>query len=86
MSAAPQPDYVGRVQEEVRALEADLKERGARDELGRVAQRLNLAEDLALAALFRAARRSGLSLRLMLTEVNNQLDSADRPGASSGAS
>jgi hypothetical protein len=81
MSVAVEHDYVGRVREEINALEKDLQERGAREELDKVVQRLNLPNELALAAIYRAARRSGLSLRLMLTELNNQLDKAERPGA-----
>lgn len=81
MSAVAEHDYVGRVREEIGTLEADLSERGLRDDLNKLAERLNLPTELALAALFRAARRSGLSLRLMVTEINNQLDRAERPGA-----
>jgi hypothetical protein len=81
MSAIAQHDYVGRVREEVAVLERELGERGAREELEKIAQRLGLAPETALAAVFRAARRSGLSVRLMLTEIANQLDQAERPGA-----
>jgi hypothetical protein len=81
MSIAAEHDYIGRVREEIGTLEADLKERGARDDLAKVARQLDLPDDLALAAIYRAARRSGLSLRLMLTELANQFDKASRPGA-----
>jgi hypothetical protein len=81
MSAVAQHDYVGRVREEVAVLERELGERGAREELEKIAGRLELAPEVALAAVFRAGRRSGLSLRLMLTELANQLDQAERPGA-----
>ncbi len=81
MGAVAEHDYVGRVREEIGTLESDLREHGLRDELTRVAERLNLPPELALAAIYRAARRSGLSLRLMVTEINNQLDRAERPGA-----
>jgi hypothetical protein len=81
MSAVAQHDYVGRVREEIAVLERELGERGARDQLEKIAQRLDLAPELALAAVFRAARRSGLTVRLMLTEIGNQLDQAERPGA-----
>jgi hypothetical protein len=81
MSAVAQHDYVGRVREEVAVLERELAERGAREDLEKIAQRLGLAPEMALAAVFRAARRSGLSVRLMLTELGNQLDQAERPGA-----
>jgi hypothetical protein len=81
MSAVAQHDYVGRVREEVAVLERELGERGAREDLEKIAQRLGLAPEVALAAVFRAARRSGLSVRLMLTEIGNQLDQAERPGA-----
>ncbi len=80
MGAVAEHDYVGRVREEIGTLESDLRERGLRDELTRVAERLGLPPELALAAIYRAARRSGLSLRLMVTEINNQLDRAERPG------
>lgn len=82
MNAVAQHDYIGRVQEEVAALQAELGERGAREELAKVAERLGLPAELALAAVYRAARRSGLTLRLMLTELNNQLERASRPGQS----
>jgi hypothetical protein len=81
MSAVAQHDYVGRVQEEVAALQAELGEAGAREALTKAVERLGLPPEVALAAIFRAARRSGLTLRLMVTEINNQLDRAARPGA-----
>lgn len=81
MSAVAQHDYVMRVQEEVRDLEKEMNEPGVRDGLTRVTERLGLPADLATAAIFRAARRSGLTMRLMLTEINGQLDRAARPGA-----
>ena len=81
MSAVAQHDYVGRVREEVAVLERELGERGARDDLGKISERLDLPPEVALAAVFRAARRSGLTVRLMLTEIANQLDQAERPGA-----
>jgi hypothetical protein len=80
MSAVAQHDYVGRVREEVGTLEADLSERDARAELARTVERLGVPSELALAAIYRAARRSGISLRLMLTEINGQLDRGERPG------
>lgn len=81
MSAIEQHDYLGRVREEVVALQAELGERGAVDDLAVLSDRLGLPKELALAAVYRAARRSGLTLRLMLTEMKNQLERAERPGS-----
>jgi hypothetical protein len=80
MTIAAEHDYVGRVREEIVALEAELGERGVRDALTATAATLGLPPELALAAIYRAARRSGLSMRLMLAEVEGQLEKAGRPG------
>jgi hypothetical protein len=81
MSAPVSHDYVERVREEIAGLSGDLSERGVSEDLAAVVRRLGLPEELALAALYRAARRSGISLRLLLTEITSQLDRAARPGA-----
>lgn len=81
MSAIEQHDYLGRVREEIVALQAELGERGVVDDLAMLSDRLGLPKELALAAVYRAARRSGLTLRLMLTEMKNQLERAERPGS-----
>jgi hypothetical protein len=79
MSVVAEHDYVGRVHEEIQTLEQELADQTLRADLAKVAARLGLESDLALAAIFRASRRSGLSLRLMVAEVNGQLDRAERP-------
>lgn len=81
MSAIVQHDYIARVREEVTDLERELAETGTREALAVVAARLAVPSDLALAAIFRAGRRSGLTLSLMIKELAAQLDRQSRPGA-----
>lgn len=69
-----QYDFAGRVREEVDVIEKELAEPGVADGVRATAERLQLPADLALAALFRAAKRSGYTLRVFLEEVNRQLD------------
>jgi hypothetical protein len=80
VSAIAQHDYIARVREEVANLERELAEAGARDDLNAIAGRLGLPSDLAIAAVFRAGRRSGLTLSLMVKELAAQLDRESRPG------
>lgn len=69
-----QYDLVGRVREESAQIEQELGEPGVRDSLRATAERIGVPQELALAAFFRAAKRSGYTLRLLLEEVNRQLE------------
>jgi hypothetical protein len=81
MGAVAQHDYIARVQEEQSTLAAELAEVGLAERIATIGQQLGLNEQLALAAVFRASRRSGLSLTLMVNELTAQLERASRPGA-----
>jgi hypothetical protein len=71
-----QYDFVRRVREELEVLEKELSEPGVSDGVRATAERIGVPTETALAAFFRAAKRSGYSLRLMLEEINRQLDTA----------
>jgi hypothetical protein len=81
VSAVAQHDFVGRVAEEVRDLQREVQEAGVSEALAQVSERLSLPPELALAAIYRAARRSGLTVRQMLADITAQLDLAERPRA-----
>ncbi|HLG51903.1 MAG TPA: hypothetical protein VKY56_09780 [Chloroflexota bacterium] len=65
-------DYVNRIHEEVAALERELQgDVPAR--LTRIAQTLGIPDHLALAAVYRAARRSGLTIEQFENDVEQVL-------------
>ena len=67
-------DYLGGLQESVKNLNRDLGEPGVRDGITRLADTLGLAEDITLAALYREARRNGYTLKLMIEELERQVE------------
>ncbi|MBI4492467.1 MAG: hypothetical protein HY690_06710 [Chloroflexi bacterium] len=69
-----QYDFVARVREEVAGLEQELAEPGVREGVQALAERMHLPPEVALSALYRSAKRSGYTLKLLLEEVNRQLD------------
>lgn len=69
MTSQPGQEYLGRVRDELATLEAELSDDRVRERLGAVVQALRIPEELGLAAIYRAARRSGLSLSQFLSEL-----------------
>lgn len=76
-----QLDYLAGLREAVSALDRDLAEAGVRDGVVRVAQSLGLAPDVALAALYRESRRNGYTLKLMIEELERQIELAAKQQA-----
>lgn len=71
-----QLDHLAGLRESVNALERDLAEADVRDGVTRVAQSLGLTPDVALAALYRESRRNGYTLKLMIEELERQIELA----------
>jgi hypothetical protein len=67
-------DYLGGLQESVKNLNRDLSEPGVREGITRLGDTLGLAEDIILAALYREARRNGYTLKLMIEELERQVE------------
>lgn len=76
MSQTPQLDYLAGLREAVSALDRELPEAGVRAGLTRIAEALGLAEDVTLAAVYRESRRNGYSLKLMVDQIEEQIDLA----------
>lgn len=76
-----QLDYLAGLREAVSALDRDLAEVGVRDGINRVAQSLGLTPDVALAALYRESRRNGYTLKLMIEELERQIELAAKQQA-----
>ena len=76
-------DYLGGLQESVKNLNRDLGEPGVRDGITRLADTLGLAEDITLAALYREARRNGYTLKLMIEELERQVEQVKKQQATS---
>ena len=74
-------DYLGGLQESVKNLNRDLGEPGVRDGITRLADTLGLAEDITLAALYREARRNGYTLKLMIEELERQVEQVKKQQA-----
>ncbi len=74
-------DYLGGLQESVKNLNRDLSEPGVREEVTRLADALGLAEDITLAALYREARRNGYTLKLMIEELERQVEQVKKQQA-----
>ena len=74
-------DYLGGLQESVKNLNRDLSEPGVRDGITRLADTLGLAEDITLAALYREARRNGYTLKLMIEELERQVEQVKKQQA-----
>lgn len=68
----PEYDFEARIREEIEPLQRELAEPGVREDLARQATRFSLPPDEFLAALFRGARRTGYTLRVMLDELAHQ--------------
>ena len=73
--------YLGGLQESVKNLSRDLGEPGVRDGITRLADTLGLAEDITLAALYREARRNGYTLKLMIEELERQVEQVKKQQA-----
>lgn len=69
-----QYDFVARVREEVELLQRELGESGVSEGIRAMAERLQLPDGLALAALYRSAKRSGYTLKLLTEELKRQLE------------
>ncbi|HEX2171736.1 MAG TPA: hypothetical protein VHL09_04770 [Dehalococcoidia bacterium] len=78
MSQQQQLDYLAGLRESVNALDRELTEGGVRDGLTRIAQALGLDEDVTLAAVYRESRRNGYSLRLMVDQLEEQIELAKK--------
>lgn len=76
-----QLDYLAGLREAVSALNRDLAEPAVRPGIERVAAALGLPEDVALAALYRESRRNGYSIKLMIEELERQIETARRQQA-----
>ncbi len=71
-------EYLGRVREEIATLEEELRSGDVRERVQAVSRALEVPEDLGLAAIYRAARRSGLTLAQFLTDLERALESDSR--------
>ena len=76
-----QLDYIRGLRESVGALERDLGEAGVREGVARIAETLGLAEDVALAALYRESKRNGYTLKLMIDELERQIEAVRKEQA-----
>ena len=76
-------DYLGGLQESVKNLNRDLGEPSVREGVTRLADTLGLAEDVTLAALYREARRNGYTLKLMIEELERQVEQLKKQQAAS---
>ncbi len=74
-------DYLGGLQESVKNLNRDLSEPGVREGITRLGDTLGLPEDITLAALYREARRNGYTLKLMIEELERQVEQVKKQQA-----
>lgn len=81
--AMPVYDFVLSVREELEQLERELSKPEVRKGLKRVSQRLASAEDVTVAALWRASKRHGETLSVFITELDQQFER--ETAAASGA-
>ena len=70
----PQYPLGEQVKEELLTLQRELAEPGARDGVAAATSALSLPPDLAIAVLYRAARRSGLTIRLLTEEIRREVE------------
>ena len=68
-------DYLDRVREEIATLESELQEDRLRARIHDASHALGTSEEIGLAAIYRAARRSGLSLSQFLSDLERTLPS-----------
>jgi len=66
-------EYLNRVREEVATLEDDLAGQRVRARIQQASRGLGVPDDLGLAAIYRAARRSGLTLTQFLGDLEQAI-------------
>ncbi len=71
-------EYLQRVREELATLQNELRTGDVRERVQAASQALGIPEDLGLAAMYRAARRSGLTLAQFLRDLERALGSGTR--------
>ncbi len=69
-------DYIRMMNDEIKAIKAELEEEDTRQKLEGLAERLGLSWDVALAAAYRTSRRSGVRMSILIDELTRQLDAA----------
>ena len=71
-------DYVRHLKEEFAALEAELAEPGVEQGLADICQRFQVPREWALAAVHRAAKRNGYTVKVFLEQLKQQLETEQR--------
>jgi len=73
VASTPGQEYIDRVREEVATLQSELQDDRVRERIEGASKALGVPEELGLAAFYRAARRSGLSLTQFLGDLERAI-------------
>ena len=73
MALTPGQEYIDRVREEVATLQSELQGDRVRERVEAASRALGVPEELGLAAIYRAARRSGLSLTQFISDLERAI-------------
>jgi transposase len=79
-------DYMRHLKEEFAVLERELQDKGVDEGLRLIAERYQVPREMAVAAVHRAAKRNGYTMRVFIEQLQQQLAAEKQAAPESGPS